>query len=163
MAQSMIEAISSTSEGLEPLLALNNAHAADLSWLALDEFRQLIATGFRVTRLNQADALMIALDQTADYASPNFHWFRERYPRFVYVDRVVVAETARGLGAGRALYEDLFEAARDAGHTVVTCEVNLDPPNLASDAFHARLGFGRVGEAAIHGGKKRVSYYAREL
>ena len=159
----MIEAVSPTSEGLEQLLDLNNAHAADLSWLTPDEFRQLIATGFRVTRLDTADALMIALDQTADYASPNFQWFRARYPRFVYVDRVVVSENARGRGAGRALYEDLFEAARAAGHTVVSCEVNLDPPNPVSDAFHARMGFTRVGEEAIHDGSKRVTYYVREI
>ncbi|TIP69850.1 MAG: GNAT family N-acetyltransferase, partial [Mesorhizobium sp.] len=72
---------------------------------------------------------------------PNFLWFRERYPRFVYVDRVVVAGEARGRGHARRLYEDLFDHALRAGQTIVTCEVNAEPPNPASDAFHAALGF----------------------
>lgn len=50
------------------------------------------------------DAGMLAMDQDADYASPNFQRFRARYPRFVYVDRIVVAQSARGRGyAGSAL------------------------------------------------------------
>jgi uncharacterized protein len=41
--------------------------------------------------------------------------------------------------------------------------VNSDPPNPASDAFHAALGFEVVGEAAIHDGAKTVRYLARRL
>ncbi len=29
--------------------------------------------------------------------------------------------------------------------------------------FHAALGFAEVGDAVIHGGKKAVRYYAREI
>jgi hypothetical protein len=39
----------------------------------------------------------LAFDQHARYDSPNFLWFGARYPRFVYVDRIVVAASARGL------------------------------------------------------------------
>ena len=49
------------------------------------------------------------------------------------------------------------------GHERVVCEVNREPPNPASDAFHATLGFSEVGAAAIHGGSKTVRYLAREL
>jgi hypothetical protein len=45
----------------------------------------------------------------------------------------------------------------------VVCEVNADPPNPASDAFHAALGFAAVGSAANHGGGKTVRYFCREL
>ena len=45
---------------------------------------------------------LIAFDQNADYRSPNFLWFKARLPRFVYVDRVAVAEAERG-GAARDL------------------------------------------------------------
>jgi predicted GNAT superfamily acetyltransferase len=34
----------------------------------------------------------------------------------------------------------------------VTCEVNLDPPNPRSLAFHERLGFREVGRQATKGG-----------
>ena len=46
---------------------------------------------------------------------------------------------------------------------IVTCEVNAEPPNPASDAFHAALGFAEVGDAVIHGGKKAVRYYVRQI
>ena len=88
---------------------------------------------------------------------------RDSYKRFVYVDRVVVAAAARGRGHARRLYEDLFDHVRRAGQVIVTCEVNADPPNPASDAFHAALGFAEVGDAVIHGGKKAVRYYLRQL
>ncbi|MBE7184370.1 MAG: GNAT family N-acetyltransferase [Methylobacterium mesophilicum] len=159
----MIEALSLSSSGLDRLLRLNNAHAAELSWLTAEALRRLIETGFRATRIGEADAMLVAFDQDADYASPNFRWFQARYPRFVYVDRVVVAPEARGRGLARMLYADLFEAARKAGHRVVGCEVNSAPPNPASDAFHAGLGFQVVGEAALAGGEKAVRYHTLEL
>jgi predicted GNAT superfamily acetyltransferase len=49
-------------------------------------------------RIGNIDAFLLALDQDADYDSPNFRWFSARYPRFVYVDRIVVASAARGRG-----------------------------------------------------------------
>lgn len=145
------------------LLALNNAHAAELSLLTLERFRTLLAESFHARVCGAADALLVAFDQAADYDSPNFLWFRERYPHFVYVDRIVVAPEARGRGLARRLYHDLFAAASAAGHERVVCEVNADPPNPASDAFHAALGFAEIGTAAINDGTKTVRYFARPL
>ncbi len=53
--------------------------------------------------------------------------------------------------------------ARQAGQTRVVCEVNLDPPNPASDAFHANMGFVEIGQAAIHNGAKTVRYFEKLL
>lgn len=105
----------------------------------------------------------MAFDQDADYDSPNYLWFRERYPRFVYVDRIVVDPAMRKRGLANHLYDDLFRMAKDAGHDRIVCEVNTDPPNPASDAFHAALGFVEVGHASIHGGTKTVRYLSRSL
>jgi predicted GNAT superfamily acetyltransferase len=149
---------------LQPaVLALNNEHAAELSWLEPERLAELLGEAFYARRIGSLEAFIMTFDQGACYDSPNFLWFRERYPRFVYVDRVVVAAEARGRGHARRLYEALFAQARGLGHSVVTCEVNADPPNPASDAFHAALGFREVGAAAIHGGQKTVRYYARRL
>lgn len=147
----------------EALLALNNAHAVELSWLEPEKLAHLVAQAFVARRVGVADALLLTFDQAADYDSVNYLWFRERYPAFVYVDRVVVADSARGRGLARALYDDLFAAAKAAGHQRIVCEVNSDPPNPASDRFHAALGFVTVGTAAIHGGKKTVTYLERRL
>lgn len=145
------------------LLALNNAHAVELSWLEPERLAHLVAEAFLARRVGVADALLLTFDQDADYDSPNFLWFRARYPTFVYVDRVVVADSARGRGLAKGLYDDLFAAAEAAGHARIVCEVNSDPPNPASDAFHAALGFVPVGTAEIHGGKKTVTYLERRL
>lgn len=157
----MIEPISLDDE--PAVLALNTIHAAELSLLDEAGLRRLLGAAYVARRIGRLEAFMIAFDQDADYASPNFLWFRERYPRFAYVDRIAVAASARGRGHARRLYQHLFDQARRDGHTVVTCEVNSDPPNPASDAFHDALGFRIVGEAAIYGGERRVRYYTRDL
>lgn len=163
----------------ELLLALNHAHATELSTLTLDRFQHLIQQSFYAAAIGEADALLLTFDQSADYDSPNFLWFRAHFsrepvvagaaggnlhnPNFVYVDRVVTARAARGRGYARALYSELFQRARSAGHTRVVCEVNFDPPNPASDAFHASLGFHEIGRASIHNHTKSVRYLLRAL
>ena len=147
----------------DKLLALNNAHAQELSWLEPDRLRHLVREAFYARRIGDLDAFLIAFEQDADYDSPNFLWFRERYPRFVYVDRIVTAASARGRGLAQRLYLELFEQASRAGHERMVCEINLSPSNPGSDAFHAALGFSEVGSAAIHGGAKTVRYLARSL
>ena len=145
------------------LLALNNAHATQLSLLTLADFNRLIRASFYTAQIGDAAAFLLAFDQNAVYESPNFQWFRERYERFVYVDRVATSPLARGQGYAKALYADLFKRAKEAGHQRIVCEVNLDPPNPASDAFHASFGFEEVGRASIHGGSKTVRYLLRQL
>ena len=152
-----------TPDALPAILALHTAQAREWSWLEPERLDHLVGQAFLVLRAGAADAFLMTFDQDAGYDSENFLWFRARYPRFVYVDRVVVADRARGRGLARRLYEALFDKARAAGHTLVTCEVNADPPNPASDAFHAALGFGEVGQAVLRGGDKTVRYFAREL
>ncbi|WP_428377172.1 GNAT family N-acetyltransferase [Lichenicoccus sp.] len=145
------------------LLALNNAHAAELSALEGAEFGRLVRQAFHFTRIGEADAFLLAFDQDADYRSPNFLWFRQRHARFVYVDRVVVAGPARRSGLARLLYADLFARAVAAGHDRVVCEVNIEPPNPGSASLHARLGFVAIGRAEIHAGRKTVCYLERGL
>jgi uncharacterized protein len=145
------------------VLALNNAHAKELSWLEPERLQYLTAHAFAARRIGALDAFLLAFDQDAPYDSPNFLWFRARYPRFVYVDRVVVATAARGRGLARTLYRDLFEQAAKAGHARVVCEVNSRPPNPGSDALHTALGFAEIGSASIHNDSKDVRYLEHVL
>jgi predicted GNAT superfamily acetyltransferase len=157
MPLAMPSAISEPLHGA--VLALNNAHATELSPLDADGLRALLKGAFHARCLGDLEAFLVALDEKhPTYASPNYRWFQARRSGFVYVDRVVVAVSARGKGLARLLYADLIERARTAGHASIVCEVNLDPPNPASDAFHKALGFRQVGTAAIHGSSKRVRY-----
>ncbi len=145
------------------LVALNTAFETELSPLDADRLRDLAAMAFAARRIGEAEALLIAFDQDAAYDSPNFLWFRRRFARFVYVDRIVVAAEARGRGHARRLYADLFALARGAGHDQIVCEVNAQPPNPGSDAFHAALGFRPVGAGAVPGRGKTVTYLRRSL
>ena len=56
-----------------------------------------------------------------------------------------------------------LQRAKAAGHTRIACEVNLDPPNPISDAFHASLNFSELGRASIYNGAKTVRYLLRDL
>lgn len=90
--------------------------------------------------------LLIGLDQTAPYASPNYGWFVEHVDRFAYIDRVALAESQRGQGWGPALYNDFEEWARKRGLPVLTAEVNVEPPNPRSVRFHEIFGFEPLDE-----------------
>ncbi|HEY3850912.1 MAG TPA: GNAT family N-acetyltransferase [Steroidobacteraceae bacterium] len=146
------------------MLALNNEHREETSELDATKLHALIAQGFHVGLRNGGrDAFLIAFDQDAISASPNFQWFKSRYKRFVYIDRVIVAPDKRGRGLARGLYGDLFAAAAQAGHSLVGCEVNVEPPNPVSDAFHEALGFAEVGRAALFGAEKVVRYLVKPV
>ena len=142
------------------LLELNNLNAEALSWLDEARFLRLVDEAFLALATPEGDALLITFRQAADYDSPNFAWFKARFDRFVYVDRIVISESGRGKGLARAAYKHLFEAAKAGGHTRITCEVNADPPNPVSDAFHAAMGFANIGEAMLDNGKT-VRYFER--
>ncbi len=146
------------------MLALNNQHREETSELDAAKMRALLEQGFHIGLCAAGrDAFLIAFDQDAISASPNFQWFKSRYKRFVYIDRVIVAPDRRGRGLARGLYAALFAAAAQAGHSLVGCEVNVEPPNHASDAFHEALGFAEIGRASILGGEKIVRYLVKAL
>lgn len=105
-------------------------------------------------------AFLIGLRPGNAYASENYRYFEARGNDYLYVDRIVVAEAARGRRVGRQLYDAVFDLARAEGRAEVDCEVNLDPPNPGSLAFHARLGFERVGEQPTKGGTVTVALLA---
>jgi predicted GNAT superfamily acetyltransferase len=146
------------------MLTLNNVNAVETSLLDEAGMAALLDTASYARGIGRgATAFLIALDHDAPYDNPNFSWFKERRRSFVYIDRVIVAQASRGHGIARKLYEDLFAAAKQAGHERVVCEVNIHPPNPASEAFHLTMGFTGVGDATIHGGKKTVRYFEKIL
>jgi predicted GNAT superfamily acetyltransferase len=144
------------------ILALNDGAVPAVNRIDADDLAGLHhqAEALIVARSNDAVAgFLLALNETAVYASLNFQYFRHRYDRFVYVDRIVVDPGHRRMGIGAGLYEALFDATSSAPR--VTCEVNLRPPNPGSLAFHGKLGFRVVGEQDTEGGDKRVALMAR--
>jgi len=149
------------------VLALNEASVQFLSPLSAERLAALHAES-AVHLVVEADdgrvaAFILAFREGAYYDSVNYQWFAARDPRFLYVDRVVVAEAARAAGLGRRLYEAVFARAAAAGVPRVTCEFDVEPPNPASARFHARFGFEEVGRQAVGDKKKIVSLQAAEV
>ncbi len=147
---------------IEWISRLNKSLEIELSPLTPHELRQLIGRAFYAHAINAADAFLLAFDEGAPYTSPNFQWFRQRYQRFVYVDRIAVAPHARGRGLAATLYEDLQIKAQAADSEQLVCEVNIDPPNPASDRFHTKRGFAEVGRNRLKNGKY-VRYLAKPV
>lgn len=145
----------------DALLAINNASARETSLLTREKLDRMIAAARVATFVAPDAAFLLGFAQDDDYDGGHFLWFRNRFPRFIYVDRIVVAASYRRRGFGRALYMDLFARAERFGHTHVVCEVNAVPPNPTSDAFHAAEGFEQVGTATFDAGAKTVRYLLR--
>lgn len=148
------------------ILALNAALVHFLS--PLDEPRLALlrsqASCLRVLeREGRVVAFLLAFREGSTYDSPNYRWFAERFDRFMYIDRVVVAPSAQGAGAGGRMYDDLFAFARKSGVDCVTCEIDIDPPNPTSLRFHERYGFKELGTQTYGAAKKRVSLQALKL
>ena len=143
---------------IKSILGLNAQHVAETSPLDRARMEAMLGMAFWWEAPGDApDALLIAFDQNAAYDGTNFVWFKARHQRFVYVDRIIVAAHARGRGLARQLYERLEQKARKAGHDRIVCEINLEPANPSSIAFHDALGFVEVGQARLANGKL-VSY-----
>lgn len=107
---------------------------------------------------------LIGLDETnTDYPSKNYAWLKERYPKFAYVDRIALTDSARGNGLGARFY-NAFEAwAVGFGKIYLTAEVNTVPNNPASHRFHEKRGFVETGRAKPYGGDEEVAYYEKVL
>jgi predicted GNAT superfamily acetyltransferase len=147
------------------VLALNNRATPHVNELSPDEFAWIAshASYFRVAEDSTGlAAFVMALKPGLDYWSLNYRWFSERGGEFIYLDRIVVDERARGTGVGRTMYDDLDRFASGKWPRI-TLEVNLLPPNPGSLAFHERLGFKRVGVREEEGGAKAVALMERAV
>ncbi|MCQ4162180.1 GNAT family N-acetyltransferase [Roseomonas sp. GC11] len=143
------------------LLALNNQHAEAVNALPPEGFAALCARAAwsgAVWEGGRPLGFLLALGPEGPATGPNHAWMQAHHPEAAYIDRVVVEAAAQGRGLGRALYAALAAWAAGAGFTRLGCEVNLDPPNPGSMAFHARLGFETAGEATDPRNGKRLRY-----
>jgi hypothetical protein len=116
-----------------------------------------IADYFRVIKIeNNIVGFLIALTPGKDYHSPNYKWFEKHYTQFMYIDRIVIEPAFQGQGLGKTFYDDLKIFSQ--GLTpILTCEVNLKPPNDGSILFHENYGFEQVITQRTDGGNKEVS------
>jgi len=132
----------------EAVLAWNHANVELLA--PLDEARLLELLGWSdlgcvITDGGRDVGFVLTFTGGTAYDSPNYRWFTQRHPEFYYLDRVVVDRSVRRTGIGTRVYDAIEERARSLA-PVMCLEVNLDPPNEPSLAFHRRRGYVEVGQ-----------------
>ena len=149
---------------LAVVLALNNQAVPAVNPHDEASFATLVAMADRCWVADvdgDVAGFLVVFAPGAAYESANYRWLSARYEDFRYVDRIVVAETHRGRGVAASLYETLLEHGRAVGATDLLCEVNVEPPNPGSLAFHAAVGWQPVGELQ-HAPGKVVRFHRRD-
>ena len=135
---------------LDRILEINEANVPEVG--SVDDARMaFLLEQSELALAVEVDGLVagfcIVLGPGSPYDSVNYRWFVERYDDFLYLDRVAFDAAFQGRGLGTLLYAEVDRSMRDpAGATRLALEVNVDPPNERSLAFHARRGFVEVGQ-----------------
>lgn len=154
------------------ILAINLAGYPHISLLSFDEIAELKSQGFRCWVCENIESVIIgyifACQYPEDPALPEYKG--EAYlalqdsiqAPFYYIDQVAVATTHRRQGIASILYRQVDQWAADNAFEVLTCEVNVQPPNPDSMAFHQSLGFKALKTIGISDGTV-VSLMAKEL
>ncbi|MDJ0685679.1 MAG: GNAT family N-acetyltransferase [Alphaproteobacteria bacterium] len=152
-------------DDLDWLYALNQACVPEVNSLPPDDLWRIAEAAAYAAAVEANDGPLggiLAFAPGADYGSENYKWFETRYDDFLYVDRIMVSDAARGRGAGKALYQALFDFA-SGRWAQIGCEVNERPPNPLSMAFHRKSGFEIVGRQETGGGAKSVALMLKPL
>jgi predicted GNAT superfamily acetyltransferase len=153
-----------TDDDFPQILKLNQGAVPQVNAVDLDALRwfEQEAAYFRVAKAGGGLAgFLIAVAHDSGYASKYFRWFCERYDRFIYVDRVVVAESARGKRIAWRLFEDVERVAGERACPLVS-DVYSRPPNQISLAFHDKYGFLTVGAQQVDDGAREVAKFLKE-
>ncbi len=133
------------------VLALNERNVellAPLDDARLAELRTAADTAHVIDVDGQFAGFVITFTAGAAYDGENFGWFTARFDDFCYLDRVVIHEGFRRRGLASKVYDLLEPGCR---RPVFTLEVNLDPPNHGSLAFHRARGYTEVGQRVSGG------------
>ena len=129
------------------VLALNERDVELLSPLDETRLAQLRQWADRADVIDVGGAVagfVLTFGAGTDYDSENYVWFTQRFgDGFAYLDRIVIAERFRRRGLGRFVYDELEALALPFGR--MTLEVNVEPPNEGSLAFHGGRGYAELG------------------
>ncbi len=134
---------------IDAALELNNLNAPAVGEIDRTQLEFLIEHSLYSFAIgaDTLHAFCITFAPGAPYTSVNYQWFSQNYSEFVYLDRIVVSEKMRNNSLGAKLYAAVEQRMiKDRCTPILTCEVNLNPPNLGSIRFHNRIGFREVGQ-----------------
>ncbi|SEG49651.1 hypothetical protein SAMN02910276_03181 [Butyrivibrio sp. Su6] len=98
-----------------------------------------------------------------DYDFKSYKWFEERYPKFLYIDRIVIADSYQNQGLGRVLYKRAFDYAKENEINILAAAITTEPYNKKSMLFHAEIGFREVGNQCIRSNTVKISQQIMEM
>ena len=135
---------------LARVLEINNANTPGVSELTMSELETDIENCLHALAIDnehgEVCAFCITFAPNAPDAGVNHQWFAERFESFVYLDRIAIDSNHQNRGLGALLYQTVEQhMLNSAEHSLLCCEVNLEPPNPGSLRFHQRIGFTEVG------------------
>jgi len=85
---------------------------------------------------------LFVLGEGLKYGGEEYNWFCQNLgEEFLYIDQVAIARKWQGAGCGTELYRDLENYAVRQQKNMLACEINYDPCNEGSMAFHRKSGF----------------------
>ena len=153
---------------LPRVLEINNANTPGVSELTFTELETDLENSLHALAIDNEQgevcAFCITFDPGAPDAGANHRWFSERYESFVYLDRIAIDSNHQNHGLGAKLYQAVEQKMlQSAEHSMLCCEVNLEPPNPGSLRFHKRIGFTEVGQSIPEYANYRVSYLSKSL
>ncbi len=98
-------------------------------------------------------AFCLLMNQSSEYSSPNFKYFKRKYNNFLYIDRIAIDTNYQRKGIGSLIYERFYELSIE-NNVPLCCEVNTFPLNKKSLDFHYKKGFKKIEE--LNYGNKKV-------
>ena len=94
---------------------------------------------------------VICLRENTNYQSINYKFFQKRHNKFLYIDRIAIANKYQSSGIGSNLYNKLL-SIKEKLNMPICAEVNIDPPNKLSINFHRKHGFSEITQCTIKEG-----------
>ena len=157
---------------LNEIYLLNQSNTPEVGSLdSVDHLQNLLQMSLLnlfVSNNEEMIGFIICFKENSNYSSKNYKFFSEREKKFLYIDRVAIAEKHRRKGLGKILYNKLENLCIE-NKIPLCCEVNTFPMNKPSIDFHKNLGFIEVGKKTFtqnegsRSGKSSVVYFKKDI
>ena len=146
------------SSDCEEVLRINAESQPGVASLDWTELKRLTALSTEHLAIEEPSAglagYLLAFLSDTSYDGEEFQTFKESCTTpFIYIDQVAVGVARRRTGLASDLYQAIEAEALRRGIMALCCEVNLDPPNPGSLAFHEDRGFNRSGVLGTEDGR----------
>jgi len=150
---------------IESVLALNNDAIPAVNALTFDELNGILRMAQKtwvVEDNGRVVGALVIIGPGASYQSANYSWLDRQFTNFCYVDRIIISPSNKRKGKGWKLYATLEKHAITTEADVLLCEVNVEPENPQSLAFHASLKWTPFQDRE-HGSGKVVRYFKKSV